>query len=289
MKLGRYTIPGYYIGDCRVLLDRLPEESVHCCITSPPYWKLKDYGVPEQLGQEAHPQEYVAAVVDVVRRIRRVLRPDGTLWMNLGDSYARKRDGRIKARDLIGVPWAVAFALRDEGWYLRSEIIWHKANPNPDGAQNRPTRGHEHLFLLTKSEVYYYNADAVREAAVSLPLARRARSERANPAHVIREGRNRRSVWSLTTEASAFHPAAFPRKLIEPCVLAGCPPGGIILDPFAGSGTVGVVAKANDRAWLLFDLKAKYKRGADVRLSAENEKGGATFAAPPQTPFPVET
>ena len=256
---------------------------MHCCVTSPPYWNLKDYGVSGQLGREPHPQEYVAALVDVVSRIRRVLRPDGTLWMNLGDAYARKRDGRLKARDLIGLPWMVAFALRDDGWYLRSEVIWHKTNPTPDGAQNRPTRGHEHLFLLTKSEVYYYDAAAVREVAISSPLAQRARSERTNPEHVARSGRNRRSVWTLATAASrGGHPAAFPEKLIEPCVLAGCPVGGIVLDPFAGSGTVGVVAKSHDRAWLLIDLSAKYKRAADVRLSAEYEKGGTTFAVPPQ-------
>jgi len=253
----------------------LADKSVHCCVTSPPYWGLRDYGTAEQLGLEDTPEAYVANMVEVFREVRRVLRDDGSLWLNLGDSYAsspasggeqsatmtggeHKRTPRtrytrppgLKPKDLVGIPWRVAFALQADGWYLRSDIIWHKPNPMPESVRDRPTKAHEYLFLLTKSKRYYYDADAI------------------NPA-----GRNKRSVWTVATAPYAgAHFAVFPPKLIEPCILAGCPEGGTVLDPFAGSGTTGRVAIANRRRAVLCDVNAEYlskqatKRTSNVQI-----------------------
>jgi len=267
-------------GDCRNILQELPDESVHCVVTSPPYWGLRDYGVAGQLGMEASLGEYVDVMVDVFREVRRVLRKDGTLWLNLGDSYAAQINGRsahdtklkgmddrtfrdkpfstigngLKPKDLCGIPWRVAFALQADGWWLRQDIIWSKPNPMPESVTDRCTKSHEYLFLLTKSKRYYYDAEAIAEAA-NYPegpgniipckgagdpfMDTRGNLYKIGP----RATRNRRSVWEVTTQPfSEAHFATFPPELPRRCILAGCPPGGVVLDPFMGSGTTARVA-----------------------------------------------
>ena len=257
-------------GDCIEGLRTLPDASVHCCVTSPPYWGLRDYGHDGQIGLEPTPEAYVARMVEVFREVRRVLRDDGTLWLNLGDSYNnagsskngtgldgkmrggatgadgecgyKKRDLRhalkgsgIKHKDLVGIPWRVAFALQADGWWLRQDIIWHKPNPMPESVRDRCTKAHEYVFLMTKSERYYYDADAVREDGPSYVRKAGHRSDGASE-HVqgrhtnfsIRtvetHGRNRRSVWTVTTKPySGAHFATMPPDLVEPCIKAGCP------------------------------------------------------------------
>lgn len=291
-------------GDCRDVLKTLPDESVHCCVTSPPYFSLRDYGVVGQMGLEATPEEFVAELVGVFREVRRVLRSDGTLWLNLGDSYAgggnyrgihsegtlsakqRSNGGArgvsqllgakdtpgCKPKDMIGIPWAVAFALRADGWYLRSDIIWSKPNPMPESVTDRPTKAHEYLFLLAKSQTYFYDAAAIADSAVALKNRKgngkilnggegRILGRATNPhcglgEHWTPDGtRNRRTVWEVTTQPTPMaHFATFPEALVEPCVLAGCPVGGTVLDPFAGSGTVGRVALSKGRQAVLIEL-----------------------------------
>jgi len=247
---------GYAIGDCIAELGKLPDGYAQCCVTSPPYWGLRDYGIRGQLGLEQTPEEYVARMVAVFRAVRRVLRDDGTLWLNLGDSYAASTKGaggdgkqhtnagsvhrerawsippNLKPKDLVGIPWRVAFALQADGWYLRSDIIWHKPNPMPESVTDRPTKAHEYVFLLSKSARYFYDADAVREASEQ-PNRMRA-DEVGGASHVERgqhskggtftgsQSRNRRSVWTVATQPySGAHFATFPPKLIEPCIMAG--------------------------------------------------------------------
>jgi DNA modification methylase len=303
-----------YGGDCREVLASLPADSVDCVVTSPPYWGLRDYGNEGQLGLERTPEEYVANMVAVFAEVRRVLKPSGTCWLNLGDSYAssppgnttkgvsgastlhgvngdsgRYRDtlsqsvqtkrntvvGGLKPKDLVGIPWRVAFALQADGWYLRSDIIWSKPNPMPESVTDRPTKSHEYLFLLTKSARYYFDADAVREAHAPstverghLPKGRSAKeregrygmnniAERSyidNPA-----GRNIRSVWNIATRPyPGAHFAVFPPELPERCIKAGSPQAGLVLDPFGGSGTVGMVANRLSRRAILIDLNPEY-------------------------------
>jgi DNA modification methylase len=283
-------------GDNREVMRTLPAESVQCVVTSPPYWGLRDYGTPGQLGLEPTPEAYVAAMVDVFREVRRVLRPDGTLWLNLGDSYAAARSYQVtdskhidvgntmpakvpeglKPKDLVGIPWRVAFALQVDGWYLRSDIIWAKPNPMPESVTDRPTKSHEYLFLLSVSERYHYDADAIREPSIHAGTVVKA----SNPdtakngqkgqfgatalgftQHdtIVADGRNRRSVWTIATKPyPGAHFATFPEALVEPCILAGCPEGGTVMDPFAGTGTVGLVANRLSRRALLIDLNPDY-------------------------------
>lgn len=304
-------------GDCREALRTLPAQSVHTCVTSPPYYGLRDYGHNGQLGLEATPDEFVTALVEVFREVRRVLRDDGIVWLNLGDSYAREPakggtgtpNGRnvpqmgytgakpippgMKPKDLIGIPWMVAFALRADGWYLRQEIIWHKPNPMPESVTDRPTRSHEQVFLLSKSARYYYDADAIREAHKTADDARNrvdfeprrfeadasiinggsrrtSRGTTTWPAG----GRNKRSVWTVATQPySGAHFATFPPKLIEPCVLAGCPEGGTVLDPLAGAGTTGLVALRNRRSFIGIELSAEYAGLARERIETDIRLG----------------
>ncbi len=281
----------------------LVDGCVNCVVTSPPYWGLRDYGHGEQIGLEPTPEAYVSSLVGVFRDIRRVLKDDGTAWLNLGDSYANtggmtggvngkdgsaKRAGRmfeggyrplsvgLKQKDLVGIPWRVAFALQADGWYLRSDIIWHKPNPMPESVTDRPTKSHEYVFLLAKSERYFYNAAAINEIAVSgldLGLLRglhagsdnkvawhaqsiRTRQDAGVDSRTAGTGtRNKRSVWTVPTMPySGAHFATMPEALIEPCILAGCPLGGLVLDPFIGSGTVGAVAERLGRRWVGTDL-----------------------------------
>lgn len=286
-------------GDCRELLRALPDESFQCCVTSPPYWGLRDYGHPDQLGHEETPEEYVESLVGVFSDVRRTLRGDGTLWLNLGDSYAgapggyqgkngqrasrtftaridhAKRGPGLKPKDLVGIPWRVAFALQADGWWLRSDIIWHKPNPMPESVSDRPTKAHEYLFLLTKSERYFYDADAIREGISESTIRRfgadpyvkrrpdgeptHAQLSGENTCGVHPAGRNARSVWTIPSEPyDGAHFATMPTHLVQRCIQAGSKSGDAVLDPFFGSGTVGQVAEGLGRSWLGCELNEKY-------------------------------
>ena len=284
-------------GDCRDVLKTLPAQSVHCCVTSPPYYGLRDYGVDGQIGLEQTPDEYVAELVEVFRQVRRVLQDDGTLWLNLGDSYAsngdlseggseKQRSNKgannihrninpgLRAKNLIGIPWRVAFALQADGWYLRQDIIWHKPNPMPESVTDRCTKAHEYIFLFTKSPRYFYDAKAIAEPSVDKeslgPRKARSKDKReGDPFFATKVGnhaegksyptRNRRSVWTVATQPySGAHFAMFPPALIEPCILAGCPAGGTVIDPFGGSGTTGMVAESLGRNSILIELNPEY-------------------------------
>ena len=306
------------VGDCRETLKSLPDGSVQCCVTSPPYYGLRDYGHDGQLGLEPTPDEYVANLVGVFREVRRVLRDDGTVFLNLGDSYAAGKTGRddghrrnswgvfadgeakpehmagtgknrpappgLKPKDLIGIPWRVAFALQADGWWLRSDIVWSKPNPMPESVTDRPTKSHEYVFLLSKSQTYYYDADAIAEpgvipagtyAAVKGKATRARTMGLREPSGNEREGvgwtytgtRNARTVWTITTQPyKESHFAVFPEELARRCIVAGCPKGGTVLDPFGGSGTVGAVAFGNGRDAVLCELNPEYTDMARRRI-----------------------
>ena len=313
-------------GDCLQQLATLPAASVQCCVTSPPYWGLRDYGTPGQLGLEATPDEYVANMVAVFRAVRRVLRDDGTLWLNLGDSYAgsgpsgasyqsettKRREGMdtdgafrisktlgqrgltyaekkpippagLKPKDLVGIPWRVAFALQADGWYLRQDIIWHKPNPMPESVTDRCTKAHEYIFLLTKQPKYYYDNEAVKEAGNYEPATRDKSAEGYTADYAFGDRfssgarqygvagkRNKRSVWTVTTKPyKGAHFATFPPDLIEPCVLAGSKPGDTLLDPFNGAGTTGVVAMRHGRRYIGIELNADYLEMSCKRIQGE--------------------
>ncbi len=361
-----------YHGDCRSVLSQLPDESVNCCVTSPPYWGLRDYGVAEQIGMEKTPDEFVSEMVQVFREVRRVLTKDGTLWLNLGDSYnnrpGQRQQGKerndvagwkqqtnagcltigsrsvdnLKPKDLIGIPWRVAFALQSDGWWLRSDIIWAKPAPMPESVTDRPTRSHEYIFLLSKSETYYYDHEAIKEPSVSdhgsgngfkrperLSFAdddgargnekpwqpkswngskfdgqrdllihpnvgrkpRTAKNAEMEPQHSGRrmvenvararaaggahdmpfgDTRNKRDVWTVNGEPfPEAHFATFPPALILPCVLAGSPEGGVILDPFSGAATTAMVSKENGRLAIGIELNPDYLEISRRRLSQE--------------------
>ena len=298
-----------YLGDCRDILRTLPAESVHCCVTSPPYFGLRDYGHDGQIGLEPTPDEFVDALVAVFREVRRVLRDDGTLWLNLGDTYVnhskpgggyltigKRNTGGSKyrptpvaglaAKNLIGIPWRVAFALQADGWYLRQDIIWHKANPMPESVRDRCTKAHEYIFLLSKSPRYYFDSESVKEEAlhptVRYKSTRKTKSQEAAflgnaPTNLGRCGtaeggmRNRRSVWTVATKPfKGAHFATFPPDLIEPCVLAGAPVGGVVLDPFGGAGTTGLVANRHGRLAILCELNPEYVEMARKRIASES-------------------
>jgi DNA modification methylase len=331
-------------GDCIAGLRTLHDASVHCCVTSPPYWGLRDYGHDGQIGLEATPEAYVARMVEVFREVRRVLRDDGTLWINLGDSYAgswgnqgrketrgtqrpingpmmqrlkaqpmheidccldedctcpageenggiypdkKTRTGAwvndhptLKAKDLVGIPWRVAFALQADGWWLRQDIIWHKPNPMPESVTDRCTKAHEYVFLLTKSQRYFYDAEAVSEPAAYAGVEKNDFSAsavglRIKPSgnavpgtiYTVKPTRNRRSVWTITTKPySGAHFAVMPADLVEPCIKAGCPEGGTVLDPFAGSGTTLAVAAELGRNAIGCELNPEYIELAERRI-----------------------
>jgi site-specific DNA-methyltransferase (adenine-specific) len=256
----------------------MPDASVHCCVTSPPYFGLRDYGVDGQIGLEQTPDDFVAEMVAVFREVRRVLRDDGTLWLNLGDSYGA-------SKQLVGIPWRVALALQADGWYLRQDIIWHKPNPMPESVRDRCTKAHEYIFLLAKSERYYFDSEAMREESAD-PQGSAARYKSAfggkknetllatDQVHTRPIGmrefdgkRNRRSVWTVTTKPfRGAHFAVYPPDLIEPCILAGCPIGGTVLDPFGGSGTTGMVAAMHGRNAVLCELNPEYAEIARQRI-----------------------
>jgi DNA modification methylase len=311
------------VGNALTKLKELPSEVAQTCVTSPPYWGLRDYGVEGQLGLETTPEEYVERLVEIMREVRRVLRPDGTLWLNLADSYTGSgtsqphRDcsgglggGRdhgtrevqgssissagiariipqgFKPKDLVGIPWRVAFALQADGWYLRSDIIWAKPNPMPESVTDRPTQSHEYIFLLSKERSYYYDADAIRgphawydkrgagmgglsnKGTNKARLAGQKHAPSAKDGGGHPRGKNRRDVWTVPTKPyPGAHFACFPPKLIEPCILAGSPVGGVVLDPFLGSGTTAEVAIRYARRFIGIELNPEYIQLAKDRLS----------------------
>lgn len=258
------------VGDCLASLRQLSAGSVHTCVTSPPYFGLRDYGHHGQIGWEETPAQFVAKLVAVFAEVHRVLRDDGTLWLNLGDSYG-------PAKQLLGIPWRVAFALQDFGWYLRQEIIWHKPNPMPESVTDRCTKAHEQIFLLSKSPRYYFDYAAIKEPSVCNRM--RGPAEHADKKSTNGNGglgrrepqpfRNRRSVWTVPTRAfKGAHFATFPEHLIEPCILAGAPADGVVLDPFMGAGTTAVVAERLGRQWVGCELNPTYADMALDRIAA---------------------
>ena len=302
-------------GDCRETMRRWAEQGfkAQTCVTSPPYYGLRDYGHDGQIGLEETPDEYIKAMVEVFRCVWDVLANDGTLWLNIGDSYAGSGKGRnadglhqeggkqgtnkgtivgnlvatdapnCKPKDLIGIPWMLAFALRADGWYLRQDIIWHKPNPMPESVQDRCTKAHEYIFLMSKSQKYYYDTESMQEKAerpegpgnithayqngaiYGLPERSSCQSGLLNIG--ARETRNKRSVWTVTTKPyKGAHFATFPPDLITPCILAGAPAGGVVLDPFMGSGTTAAVAILNGRNYLGCELNPAYKELQDERI-----------------------
>jgi len=300
------------VGDSLEVLKTMDDESVHCCVTSPPYWALRNYDHLDQLGQEATPEEYVDKLVAIMGEVHRVLRSDGTLWLNLGDSYVgsgakgqwkdpKNKKGRngqqdkaqnnkvqgLKPKDMVGIPWRVAFALQAEGWWLRSDIIWHKTNPMPIPVNDRPTSCHEYIFLLSKSKHYYYDKDAILEplkdpnrvdgpncAGFGGNKHAGNRDKTLNNAYsgtkydaTKLKGKNKRDVWTVATNGyKGAHFAVYPPKLIEPCILAGCPDGGIVLDPFSGSGTTGVVALNNQKKYIGIELNPEFAELSHKRI-----------------------
>lgn len=293
-------------GDCLDVMKTLDSQSVQCCVTSPPYYGLRDYGVDGQIGLEQTYEEYVNKLVSVFHEVRRVLKDDGTLWLNLGDSYAGSGMGAanypdsasekqlsnhgsttakgqagfvpdgLKPKDLIGIPWMVAFALRADGWYLRSDIIWHKPNPMPESVKDRPTKSHEYIFLLSKSAKYYYDYEAIQEPTKGNEHDKRARISRKRfPTDKIAGIRksgyypmaNKRDVWTVNTKPfKDVHFAVFPPKLITPCILAGSAKGDTVLDPFCGSGTTGMVCAKFEREFTGIELNPEYVEMAEKRI-----------------------
>ena len=294
----------YTIGNVLDVLPTLAAGRFRCCVTSPPYWGLRDYGHPDQLGLEPTPEAYVARMVEVFREVRRTLTDDGTLWLNVGDSYAGARSGAqgaggqmadrsvaksrcrevgitrvadgCKPKDLVGIPWMLAFALRADGWYLRSDIIWAKPSPMPESVTDRPTRAHEYVFLLSKAASYFYNGNAIAERAVSTRRSgNRERRSRDGAGGILGDGRhqkthvpwadvggtrNARSVWPIAAQPfGGAHFATMPPDLAERCVLAGSRIGDEVLDPFLGSGTTGMVAERNGRRWFGVELQPDYE------------------------------
>ena len=297
-------------GDCRTTMRKWAAAGIKAqtCVTSPPYYGLRDYGHDGQIGLEETPEEYIAAMVEVFRCVWDVLEDDGTLWLNIGDSYYNYRPGQgqrqgkqsissqkfseveichkrglkldgLKEKDLIGIPWMLAFALRADGWYLRQDIIWHKPNPMPESVQDRCTKAHEYIFLMSKSQKYYYDIDSIKEDAHTTDTSDRNRDEsRLNntPGRTRMAGlttnhyekKNKRSVWTVTTKPyEGAHFAVFPSDLIEPCILAGAPVGGIVLDPFMGSGTTAQVAQSLGRQYLGCELNPDYEALQTSRVS----------------------
>jgi DNA modification methylase len=343
------------MGDCIEMMRALPDSSVNTCVTSPPYFGLRDYGVDGQIGLEETPGEFITRLVEVFREVRRVLREDGTVWVNMGDTYASIAGGYapggsagkhdmvsqstrgavlrgkrrspptgLKQKDLMGIPWRLAFALQDDGWYLRQDIIWHKPNPMPESTRDRCTKSHEYLFLLSKSPRYYYDQDAIKEpvalssvARLSQDIAQQFGSDRVpgksnGPMKAVRskrdsfkrenskreqtipgqsmgthrpereescwplETRNKRSVWSVPTVGfKGAHFATFPPDLIRPCILAGAPRGGVVLDPFGGAGTTAVVAMEEGRRSILCELNPEYAAMAERRVASARLDGAA--------------
>lgn len=310
-----------YTDEALERLQKMPANSCNSCVTSVPYFNLRDYGHDKQIGLENTPEEYIEKLVDVFREVRRVLTDDGTLWINIGDSYngSGKASGdkhmerylqktnshssgvkptyldSLKPKDLIGIPWMLAFALRADGWYLRQDIIWNKPNPMPESVSDRCTKAHEYIFLLSKSRKYFFDSSAIAEPVVDTPANTRLKESSDNDkprpryggkkytenpdvfyrtksggAYDYRPFKNKRSVWTIPTAAfKEAHFAVFPEKLIAPCILAGCPEGGVVLDPFMGSGTTAVVARKLNRNFVGIELNPKNVDIASKRVRDE--------------------
>ncbi|MFA0999194.1 MULTISPECIES: DNA-methyltransferase [Pseudomonas syringae group] len=343
------------VGDCIDMMRMLPNESVHACVTSPPYYGLRDYGVEGQIGLEETPAEFIARLVEVFREVRRVFRADGTIWVNMGETYASIAGGYapggsagkhdmvsqatrgavlrgkrrsppmgLKQKDLMGIPWRLAFALQDDGWYLRQDIIWHKPNPMPESTRDRCTKSHEYLFLLSKSPRYYYDQNAIKEPVALSSMVRMAQDleqqhgsdrvpgkangpmkavrsrrdsfkredskrEQAIPGQTVGthrpdrsdsdyplDMRNKRSVWTVPTVGyRGAHFATFPPDLIRPCILAGAPRGGVVLDPFGGAGTTSLVSMQEGRRSIICELNPEYAALARARIDSAWLDGAA--------------
>ena len=296
-------------GNSLEVLKSLPDDSIDCCVTSPPYYALRDYGCDGQIGLEETPEKYIESLCDVFSEVRRVLTPEGTLWLNIGDSYNgnkvgntevvknkkvsesndfhKKLWGGAKPKDLIGIPWMLAFTLRSQGWYLRQDIIWHKPNPMPESVTDRCTKSHEYIFLLSKSQKYYFDYESIMEPCADQERNNFQSGSRANGINKDRNDndlgersktwkpktidnqkvRNKRDVWEVNTKpCKEAHFATYPFELIKPCILAGCPENGIVLDPFMGSGTTAIVARSLNRNYLGVELNPEYIKIAHKRL-----------------------
>lgn len=346
MNNGQIEINKVYLGDSLEIIRNFPDESVNCVITSPPYYGLRDYGVEGQIGLEDTPEKYIERLVQLFREVRRVLKKEGTCWVNLGDTYstgtrasrsqsnnpgvgannenAQNAVPRVgnpvgcKTKDLIGIPWMFAFAMRADGWYLRQDIIWAKPNPMPESVTDRCTKSHEYIFLLSKSETYYFNYEEIQEEAVTQVDPRIGRREEYNGIRQGKEGtgnrafvslktrprfggskygdneaphyntysgkewepqmdgevvvRNKRDVWNVKVKPNKeAHFATYPEMLIQPCVLAGCPEGGVVLDPFMGSGTTGIVARKLNRSYIGIEINPEYQQMATRRICEHGE------------------
>lgn len=286
------------LGDSLVVLKTIPSGSIHCCVTSPPYYALRDYEAEGQIGREATPGEYIERLVMVFSEVKRVFRPDGTFWLNIADTYCKHPKQGAKKKDMLGIPWRLALALQRDGWYLRSNVIWEKGNAMPESVTDRCSRSYEHVFQLSKSKRYYFDRAAIAEPIAPSTLVRmrsgrggshkyaehvpgqsvqginRPRkagdiSEEQLPTH-----RNKRDVWHINTSSySGAHFAAFPPQLAETCILAGCPMGGIVLDPFFGSGTTGLAAKQSGRHYIGVEINPEYCRLAKERIAAGAHQG----------------
>ena len=296
-------------GNSLEVLKSLPDNSIDCCVTSPPYYALRDYGCDGQIGLEETPEKYIERLCEVFSEVRRVLTPQGTLWLNIGDSYNgnkvgntevvknkkvsesndfhKKLWGGAKPKDLIGIPWMLAFSLRSQGWYLRQDIIWQKPNPMPESVTDRCTKSHEYIFLLSKSQKYYFDYESIMEPCADQERNNFQSGSRANGINKDRNDndlgersktwkpktidnqkvRNKRSVWEVNTKpCKEAHFATYPFELIKPCILAGCPENGIVLDPFMGSGTTAIVARSLNRNYLGVELNPEYIKIAHKRL-----------------------
>ena len=296
-------------GNSLEVLKSLPDNSIDCCVTSPPYYALRDYGCDGQIGLEETPEKYIESLCDVFSEVRRLLTPQGTLWLNIGDSYNGNKVGNTevvknkkvsesndfhkklwseaKPKDLIGIPWMLAFALRSQGWYLRQDIIWHKPNPMPESVTDRCTKSHEYIFLLSKSQKYYFDYESIMEPCADQERNNFQSGSRANGINKDRNDndlgersktwkpktidnqkvRNKRDVWEVNTKpCKEAHFATYPFELIKPCILAGCPENGIVLDPFMGSGTTAIVARSLNRNYLGVELNPEYIKIAHKRL-----------------------
>ena len=322
-----------YLGDSLEIIKNFPDESIDCVVTSPPYYGLRDYGVAGQIGLEYTPSQYIERLVSLFREIRRCLKKDGTIWVNIGDSYNNTAPGNknphgfsqnrpsytnyetkkmrekklvngIKQKDLIGIPWMLAFALRADGWYLRQDIIWHKPNPMPESVTDRCTKSHEYIFLFSKNEKYYFDYEAIMEPCSEKQTEHyigknyygngtkkertheQGYSQKENGGHrdnsggfdcemSIKDGvvvRNKRDVWNVPVRPNKeSHFATYPEMLIRPCILAGCAEGGIVLDPFMGSGTTGIVARKLNRNYVGCELNPEYQKMAERRILEQGE------------------
>ena len=269
-----------YLGDSLEIIKTFPDKSIDCVVTSPPYYGLRDYGVDGQIGLEETPEEYIGKLVSLFREIRRCLKDEGTCWVNLGDSYSGNcsraskgragmgaeregvfiKGGGLPPKNLIGIPWRFAFAMQADGWILRQDIIWHKPNPMPESVTDRCTKAHEYIFLFSKQEKYYFDAQSIQEES------------EAGLKDVVYTTRNKRDVWSVCVKPNKeAHSATYPPELITPCILAGCPEQGIVLDPFMGSGTTGIVARTFNRNYVGCELNPEYCKISERRIWDEGE------------------